>query len=204
MRWLLTLLAATVVLADEPLQLKALRRAPITELRDDDRSVIGYLARGESVTVLEVGKTKHLVAARSARGWVEAKALEAPPAGLLEAIQKQRERAAEHRDLIARHEVAPGMTREQVQASLGKPDRRLREGEQEQWVYVTYRYLPTYTSAHDAKGQSRQVVSYQRLPAGQKVVTFQAKEVAAVDDAVDERARPPATVVLPVAPKLVN
>src|SRR5439155_25134239 len=113
----------------------------ITQLRDDDRSVIGYLARGESVTVLEVGKTKHLVAARSARGWVEAKALEVPPAGLLESIQKQRERAAEHRELIARHEIVPGMTREQVQASLGKPDRRFREGDQEQWVYVTYRYL---------------------------------------------------------------
>jgi outer membrane protein assembly factor BamE (lipoprotein component of BamABCDE complex) len=197
MRWLLTLLAATVVLADEPLQLKALRRAPITQLRDDDRSAIGYLARGETVTVLEVGESKHLVAARCARGWVEAKALEAPPAELLESIRKQREQAATHRELIARHEVAPGMTREEVRASLGKPDRRSRAGMEEQWFYVTYRYLPSYSYVRDEQAHPRQVVAYQRLPAGHKVVTFQGQEVAAVEDDVEQQARP-------AMPKITN
>ena len=186
MRWLLTLLVATAAFAYEPLQLKALRRAPIMQLRDDGRSVVGYLTRGENVTVLELGDAKHFVVAGTAlgqvRGWVEAKALEAPPAGPLETVRKQREQAAAHRGLIARHEVAPGMTREEVQASLGKPDRRSRGEEKEQWFYVTYRYLPTYAYEPDAKGQSRRAVTYRRLPAGQKVVTFKGNEVETVAD----------------------
>src|SRR5712691_9153235 len=64
------------------LQLKAQYRTPITFSRDP-HSVRAYLAQGEVVEVLGLGETQHYVAARiatgAARGWADAKALEAPP-----------------------------------------------------------------------------------------------------------------------------
>jgi hypothetical protein len=191
-RSLFTLLAVVLVaasaFADEPLQLKALRRAPIRVLRDDERSVIGYLARGETVSVLDVSGTNYFVDARTVmgtlRGWIPANAVKSPPADYSETILKQHERTTANRELIERHEVEVGMTREQVQASLGKPEHRSRvhsrEGEQELWFYTTYRYLPTYSRSYDEKGELRQVVSYQRVASGHKVVTFQGNEVTAV------------------------
>jgi hypothetical protein len=197
-------LTAAVAFADEQLQLKALRRASIRQLRDDERSVIGYLARGETVTVLDVDTAAYLVTAQTAvgtvRGWIDANAVEAPPAEFLETIHKQRERAGAHREVIDRHEVAVAMTRQEVQASLGKPDHRSRvhsqEGEQELWFYTAYRYLPTYSRTYDEKGELRQVVSYQRMASGHKVVTFQGNEVTAVADETGNQVRP--------APRVAN
>jgi hypothetical protein len=183
------------------LHLKILYRTPITFTRDP-RSVRAYLAQGEVVEVLGLGETQHYVAARIAtgttRGWVDAKALEAPPLGLADKLRARREKAQAHRELIERHEVAVTMTRAEVQAAIGKPGRtsRLRaaEGEQEQWFYNVYKYRPHYVQSHDGNGQLQQVVSYRREPAGQKVITFQNDEV--VEIAEEEGARPPPAVVV--------
>ena len=196
------ILSATAVVAGEPLHLKALRRAPIRQLRDDERSVIGYLTRGESVTVIDVSEAGYLVDAQTVmgvvRGWIDANTVEAPPAGFLETTHKQRDQAAAHREVIDRHEVVVGMTREEVRASLGKPERRSRvrsqEDELELWFYATYRYLPSYTRSYDENGQLRQVVSYERVIAGNKVVTFRGNEVTAVEDRSGTQTRPAPTV----------
>ncbi|RJR52968.1 MAG: outer membrane protein assembly factor BamE [Desulfobacteraceae bacterium] len=39
---------------------------------------------------------------------------------------------------LARWEIEPGMTREMVQAALGKPDAVFREGEEEAWGYAVW------------------------------------------------------------------
>ena len=115
------------------LHLKALYRTPIT-FSHDPRSVLAYLAPGEVVEIVGLGEAQHYVAARIAtgttRGWVDAQALEAPPAGLLAKLLAHREKTQAHRELIERHEVVVTMTRAEVRASLGKPDRisQLRTG----------------------------------------------------------------------------
>lgn len=176
-----------------PLQLKVLRRAAITFSRDP-RSVVAHLAQGQTVHVVGLGERLHYVSARiatgPARGWVEAGALEAPPEELLARLRQRRERMLAHRELIARREVALGMSRDEVRASLGRPDRKSRlrsaDGEEEQWLYVTYRYLPHYRQYHDQKGQLRQLVTYRRVPAGHKVITFRDGELVAIAEEVQE------------------
>src|SRR5271154_7210421 len=63
------------------LHLKALSRIPLTSSRDPN-SVIAYLAEGQDVQIVGLGEAQHYVAARiatgPARGWVDARALEAP------------------------------------------------------------------------------------------------------------------------------
>ena len=188
------------------LYLRSIYRTPITFSRDP-RSVLAYLAPGEAVEVVGLGEGQHYVAARIAtgtvRGWVDAKALEAPPPGFVDKLRARREKAQAHRDLIERHEVAVTMTRAEVHASLGKPDRtarlRTRDGEREQWFYTVYKYRPYYVQSHDSNGQLQQVVSYRREPAGRKVITFQNDEVMEIAEEQGESAPPPSVVVVPPA-----
>jgi hypothetical protein len=102
-------------------RLKVLHRTPIT-FSPDPQSVIGYLAEGQRVEVVGLGENQHYVSARvatgTARGWVDARALEAPPAELLARLQARHTQTQAHRQLIDRHEVAAGMTRAEVRASL--------------------------------------------------------------------------------------
>ena len=188
------------------LHLKTLYRTPIT-FSHDPRSVLAYLAQGEVVEVLGLGETQHYVAARiatgTARGWVDAKALEAPPVGLMDRLRARQEQAQAHRELIERHVVAATMTRAEVRASLGKPEHtsrlRTREGEREQWFYTIYKYLPYYVRSHDSSGQIQQVVSYRREPAGHKVITFQNDEVMEIAEEQAESAHPPSSTDIPPA-----
>jgi hypothetical protein len=184
-------LAAAVYAGSEPaLELKVLHRAPLTS-HQDSSGLIAFLAKGQTVSVLELGERMYYVVARTptgdARGWIDASLVEAPPAELMEKIRERRKHAATNRGLIARHEVAAGMTRDELRASIGEPDSRMElrlpDGSAaEQWSYVTYRYLPTYAVDTDAAGKSRRVVSYRRLPAGRKIVTFRGDEVVALED----------------------
>jgi len=192
------------------LHLKALYRTPITFSRDP-RSVRAYLAQGEAVEVVGLSETQHYVTARiatgAARGWVDAKALEAPPVGLVNKLRARREKAQAHRELIDRHEIALTMTRAEVRASLGKPDHttrlRTREGEEEQWFYIIYKYLPYYAQSSDASGEMRQVVSYRREPVGHKVIAFQNDEVVEISGEEKENARAPSAVVVSPA-RVIN
>jgi hypothetical protein len=172
-----------------PLHLKALRRTPIT-LSRDPQSVIAYLAPGQSIEVVGLGESQHDVSARTAtglvRGWVDVNAIEAPPAALLTKLRQRRERAQAHRALIERHEVIAGMTHAEVRASLGQPDRtgrvRTKFGDEEQWFYVTYKYTPHYVQRQEESGQFRQTVSYGRVPAGRRIITFWQDEVVEIGD----------------------
>ena len=183
--------------------LKTLHRTPITVTRDPS-SVLAYLAPGEAVEILGLGETQHYVVARiatgAAKGWVDAQALEAPPEELLAKLHAHREKAQAYREMIERHEVAVTMTRAEVQASLGKPDRisrlHTKEGDQEQWFYTVYKYVPHYTQAPDENGQLRQVVSYRREATGHKVITFQKNEIVVITEEQDEKARSRSAIVV--------
>jgi outer membrane protein assembly factor BamE (lipoprotein component of BamABCDE complex) len=184
------------------LYLKALHRTPITFSRNS-QSVIAYLAEGQPVEVLGLGDEQYYVSARMPtgplKGWVGTRALEAPPEGLVSRLRASRQQAQAHRESIERHEVTEGMTRAEVRASLGKPDRESRlhtqEGERERWFYTTYTYAPYYAPHQDSKGAPGQLVSYRREPSGHRTVTFQNGAVVEISEERDER--PPSATVRP-------
>jgi outer membrane protein assembly factor BamE (lipoprotein component of BamABCDE complex) len=106
--------------------------------------------------------------------------------------------------LIERHEVVVGMTRREVRAGLGRPDQtagiRTRQGDEEQWFYTIYKYLPYYTRDIDANGNPRQQVRYRREASGHKVVTFHNDEVVEVAEQQEEKRLSPSITVLPGRP----
>lgn len=193
-----------------PLQLKALGRTPLCFSRDRS-NVIAHIAKGQPATVLGWSETNYYVvvqiATGPARGWVEADAFEKPAADVIEKLKARRERVLANRELIARHEVALGMAREEVLASIGKPDRksqvRSKEGDQEEWLYFTYRYVPRYSYLLDQYGQLKPYVTYQKIVTGHKAVSFRGGEVIAVADEAGDNPVPAGALVTPPLPNVV-
>jgi hypothetical protein len=151
------------------------------------------------VEVIDLSDNQYLVSARvatgSVQGWMDAQALKEPPAGVLAELRAHHEEAEAHRRLISRHEVAVGMTRAEVRASLGKPDRtyrlRTRQGDQEMWSYIIYQYVPYYSRKLDDTGVMREEVSYRREPSGRKSITFQGDQVSDITDDQGDKSGPP-------------
>lgn len=199
---------ADVVYLDDikapPLQLKVLTRSPLTFSRDSS-SLLGHVAAGQVVNVLAIGTGQYYIATRiatgPARGWMQASACEAPKEEVMADINQRRDRAVKHKELIERHEVAIGMSPEEVRASLGKPDKTTRtvmaEDKEEVWSYVTYRYLPQYNTFRDKYGQWQQTVIYQRQPIGHKTIVFRNGQVFLVEDHEEKRPQPPVTTIVP-------
>lgn len=192
------------------MELKVLRRTPLAFTRDPS-SVIAYLAAGQRVQLLGMGDKYHYVLAQivtgPARGWIEADAIESPPEQMRADLQKRREKMLAHRALIERHEVGLGMTRDEVLASLGKPDRkaysRTAQGDEDQWYYVTYKYFPQLSYFRDERGELRQSITYRRVPAGQRMIAFRNGEVVEVASDVEERRPPPDSLIIPNPPMVV-
>jgi hypothetical protein len=89
--------------------------------------------------------------------WVPYDELEPLPEGLLTNLKKSEERRKVVDELIARNEVAIGMTIDEVGRSLGKPqkvtNRADKEGTEQIWEFIKYDLVPQTTYA-PAYGQT--------------------------------------------------
>ena len=78
--------------------------------------------------------------------WVDPAYLEPLPTDFVANLQRAEERRREVEALIARNEVAIGMTLDEVARSLGKPQKRSsrtsREGSSQVFEYVRYKLIP--------------------------------------------------------------
>jgi len=86
--------------------------------------------------------------------WIEPRYVAGLPEDYLEIAVRAEQRRREVEDLIARKEVAVGMTLEEVTGSLGKPQKRTsrtgREGSTQTYEYVKYKLIPqtVYTPSY--------------------------------------------------------
>jgi hypothetical protein len=170
-------------------ELTVRQRTPVFATREAG-SARAYLAPRQRVTLLQWSESHYYVEGRAAtgpvRGWVNAGSVTGLPAELAAELQRRAAAQAEHRELIARQEVAVGMTRAEVLASLGAPQRRetvaAPRGPQEVWFYLTYRYQPHLLPTPDAAGPPRQTVTYRRVAVGRRWVRFEGERVVALGD----------------------
>lgn len=83
--------------------------------------------------------------------WVPYEELEALPPDLLANLKKSEERRKMVDALIAKNEVAIGMTIDEVGRSLGKPQKKTnradKEGTQQVWEFIKYELVPQTTYA---------------------------------------------------------
>lgn len=86
--------------------------------------------------------------------WIEPQYVEGLPPNYLETALRAEERRLQIEDLVARSEVAIGMTLDEVARSLGKPQKRTsrasREGTTQEFEYIRYKLIPqtVYTPAY--------------------------------------------------------
>ena len=97
--------------------------------------------------------------------WVPYNELQPLPEGLLANLKKSEERRRIVDELIARNEVAIGMTIDEVGRSLGKPqkvtNRADKEGTEQIWEYIKYDLVPQTTYA---PGYGQTFVNFPKKP----------------------------------------
>jgi hypothetical protein len=192
----------------KPLNLKVLRAAPcyfdIAMTR-----FAGTLRFPQTVRVEAVADHGCRIRGNAQQGgvaaWVPYAELEPLPDGLLANLKKSEERRQVVEALIAKNEVAIGMTMDEVGRSLGRPQKKSKRadktGSQETWEFIKYELVPqtTYSPGYSQtiikdpnakkrptvviQGQSGFVPStvYVKVPVGTLTVTFKDSLVETLD-----------------------
>jgi len=118
-------------------------------------------------------------------GWVPLETLTGLEPALLEELRKTGERAVMVKELIARKEVAVGMTAEEVALSLGKPERKSsridRTVAEEIWEYIRYQSVPQTVTQRDQYGRIYNNTIMVKVPAGQMAIVFKGGVVERID-----------------------
>lgn len=140
----------------------------------------GTLIYPQAVEVLGFGDQLYRIRGRAQQGQILAylppAALEPVDPELLANLRKADERRKIVEALIAKNEVALGMTPEEVRRSLGKPQKKTQtanaDGVALVWEFVTYALIPQYTTAIGPNGFPVQTTTFIKTPKGKMDVHF--------------------------------
>ena len=108
------------------------------------------------------------------------------------------------RDLIAKHEVAIGMSIDEVAASLGQPTktkvRKTAKGKTGKWEFIQYEEEDHYTFVRDpVTGQTFRQFAYSTLEEiGKLVVEFENEVVTAIEESENNAGGDVKIVVPPI------
>lgn len=168
--------AGAIYLSDfniPPVRLAMLREAPCY-FEMDARRFAGMLRYPQSVKLDAVGPGGMLRVRGNARqggvaAWVDQTSLQPLPEGFVESLRRAEERRKRVDELVARNEVALGMTLDEVTRSLGKPQKRSsrssREGTTQVFEYIKYKLVPqtVFTPAYAQSIEGYRPVPGERL-----------------------------------------
>lgn len=121
-------------------------------------------------------------------GWVSPKALASKDKDFVENLKKVYERQLEVRELIANHEVAIGMSMDEVAAALGQPTktkvRRTVKGQTGHWEYIEFEEVDHYRTVRDPYTGAlyRQKTHTTREELNKLVVEFEDDVVTALEE----------------------
>lgn len=156
----------------------------------------GVLKVDTKVTLLGMTKKAYKVRgeARSGgvSGWVSPKALGSKDKEFVANFKKVYERQKAVRELIAKHEVAIGMTIDEVAASVGKPTktkvRQTAKGKTGKWEFIKYEEEDHYQYVRDPfTGRVfRQFSHTTKEEVGKLVVEFENEVVTAIEESENQ------------------
>jgi hypothetical protein len=155
--------------------------------------------------------------------WVDPAYLEPLPTDFVANLQRAEERRRQVEELIARNEVAIGMTPDEVARSLGKPQKRSsrtsRDGSSQVFEYIRYKLIPqtVYSPAYvesitgvrpDPRARLETVVVrggygynastvYVKVPVGTITVTFAEGIVESIEESEGTLVGTDASIVVP-------
>lgn len=164
----------------KPVRLSVLAESVIYYQGDMQR-VLGAMAPGTLVQLVAMTDTAYKVRGRARHGdvagWMRIDDLKSPDPKLAEKLKAFYERQVKVDELIARKQVALGMTSQEVELSLGRPTRRSTRitaaGRDEVLEYSIYERVPQTTTGRDALGNLVQTTIYVKVEVGRLTLGFQ-------------------------------
>ena len=176
---------------DKKIELLVLKPATVYATKKGGRK-LGVLKVDTKVTLIgltgKAYKIRGTATHGGVSGWVSPKALGSKDRDFVENFKKVYERQKVVRDLIARHEVAIGMSVEEVSASLGKPTktkvRQTIKGKTGVWEFIQYEAQDHYQPVRDPlTGRVfRQYSHPTKEELGKIVLEFEGEVVTAIEE----------------------
>jgi len=176
---------------DKKIELLVLKPATVYSTKKGGRK-LGVLKVDTKVTLIgltgKAYKIRGTATHGGVSGWVSPKALGSKDRDFVENFKKVYERQKVVRDLIARHEVAIGMSVEEVSASLGKPTktkvRQTIKGKTGVWEFIQYEEQDHYQTVRDPlTGRVfRQYSHTTKEELGKIVLEFEGEVVTAIEE----------------------
>jgi hypothetical protein len=174
-----------------PEAVTAVIKAPTTVFTQRNfQTVAGYLAPGQTVEILGVANDGYILRGsyrnNTITGWIHPQDL---PTGFDPRIFDAAKKTQEHRDAIAaaiaNKTVVPGMTPDEVQQAVGRPEQTATKtdagGSTVTWIFTTYKEEPQYSYALDGYGRAVLQTYYVKIPIGQMIVGFGNGVVVTID-----------------------
>ncbi len=196
-------------LGTKPIRLEVRQPAPAT-FDFAGKRYVGTLRMPQTVEVQAISdgpyRVKGLAQQGQILGWVDPKFLAPLDPEILTALRTAEERRVAVAALIAAKEIAMGMTAEEVQASLGRPQKKTTRSQKDQadqtvWEYVKYATVPQYSTVRNPDGSLSTVTTYIKTPVGRLAVTFSDGIVESMEQTEGTILNNPQTTV--VAPPVV-
>ncbi|GEP40789.1 hypothetical protein [Brevifollis gellanilyticus] len=169
--------------------MKVMQDSPIYATSKLDRAT-GSMAPGTIVKLVGMSDTGFRVRGKARHGdtsgWLPAAAVAHPDPNLVTNLKKLHERQTKVEALIVAHQIALGMTGDEVAASMGKPTRKSSKlsagGKEEKLEYVIYERVPQYNTSVDAFGRAFQTVTYIKVETGSLAVNLKDNVVDTIEE----------------------
>jgi hypothetical protein len=176
-------------LLPKPVVVKVPNEATIYYHSDFQRP-LGTMAPGTIVTLVALGDTAYRVRGRARHGdvagWLKPTDVIHPDPDLHSNLKKVYDRQIQVQELIAKKEVALGMTQEEVRESLGKPTRTTSKlttfGREDSLEYAVFERVPQTVTGRDALGRIIQSIVYVKVETGTLSVHFKDNIVDTIEE----------------------
>jgi hypothetical protein len=177
-----------------PIELEIIKEAPVFGDKEGSHR-LGFIKAGQKVKLEAITDKVYRVRGQGTKdgiaGWVAPWAFSSKDPQFVENLKKLYARQIEVQSMIATHQVAIGMTIDEVALSLGKPTktsmRRTGTGQSGTWEFIDYEEQKNYATRVDpATGQIfRQLVSITQVEKGKTSVEFENEIVSAIQESED-------------------
>jgi hypothetical protein len=176
-------------LLPKPVIVKVAQEATVYYHADLQRP-LGAMAPGTVVTLVALGDNAYRVRGRARHGdvagWLRPADVISPDPDLHENLKKVHARQLQVRELIAKNEVALGMTAEEVRLSLGKPTRSNSKltafGREDTLEYSIFERVPQTITGRDALGNIVQSIVYVKVETGTLSISLKDNLVDAIEE----------------------
>ena len=192
-------------LLEKPVKLRVLKSAPAYGTLQGKR-YLGTLKPGQEVTLLAISDRAYRVRGKAQQGdiagWAGPGFFKKLDDEFVANLKKAAERKAIVEDLIAKKEVALGMTGDEVLASLGKPTKRASEltaeATTETFDYIEYDRVPQTSYVRNAFGQLVRQTTYVKVEVGRLTVELKDNVVSSISESENNESRRDRGLTIPV------